>query len=63
MSIGVGGASDTGFPGAQYFCYASLTAENMMEITTGISMASGDVLRCYSDVANVSFSVFGVQVT
>ena len=63
MSIGVGGASDTGFPGSQYFCYASLTAQNMVEITTGISMAAGDVLRCYSDTANVSFTVSGVQVT
>jgi hypothetical protein len=63
MSLAVGGAADTGFPGSQYFCYAILNPQNMMEITVGISMGTGDVLRCYSDQSNVSFLVSGVQVT
>jgi hypothetical protein len=62
MSIGVGGATDVGFPSSQYFCFASLTTQNMIEITTGISMAAGDIMRCYSDTSNVSFTISGVQV-
>jgi hypothetical protein len=63
MSLAVGGAGDTGFPSAQYFCSCTLNPQDMMEITTGISMGTGDVLRAYSDQDNVSFTVSGVQVT
>lgn len=45
-----------------YIAYDKTIAGNdLYPITTGVTMASGDVLRAYASNANVSVSVFGCE--
>ena len=62
VSIAVGGAADS-YPSSQYILNALLTINNAIEIADGISLADTDVVRCWSDTANISFTVSGVEVT
>lgn len=40
-----------------------LFAADTFIATVGITLAAGDVVRCYADNASVSFNLFGVEIT
>lgn len=47
-----------------YIAYdATVTALDSVALSLGVSMGNTDVLSVYSGNANVSFSVFGVEIT
>lgn len=61
VSVAIGGAADTP---AQYLYYdVALTKNNSFVATLGITLAATDVVRVRSDTANVSFNLFGAEVT
>lgn len=61
ISIAVSGATDA--PN-QYIYYDMPLSPNDTFITTvGLTLAAGDIIRVMSDTGNVSFSLFGVEVT
>ena len=37
--------------------------DDYMDYTPVAAVAAGDVIRAYSDLANVSFNFFGVEIT
>lgn len=46
----------------QYIYYdLPVSAKDTFTSTTGITLAQTDLLRCYASVANVNFTVFGVE--
>lgn len=60
ISLAIGGAADAP---AQYLYYAlPVNPLDTFVATVGLSLASGDIIRCYSDQSNVSFNLTGVQV-
>ena len=60
ISIAVAGAVDGLI---QYIFYDdTLDGNETKAITTGYSLNSTDVVRCFSASGNVSFSVFGVEI-
>ena len=61
ISIAVGGAADTQ---AQYLYYnLPIDSNNTFIATVGLTLASTDVIRVYSDQPNVSFQAFGDQIS
>ena len=61
VSVAVGGASDSP---EQYIMYDVLLLKNdFIFVTIGITLAATDVVRVYTDVAGVSFSLYGVEVS
>ena len=61
LSIGVGGAVDNL---AQYLLFDEpIFPNDTSALTAGLTLATGDVLRCYSRNGNVSFSAFGVEIS
>jgi len=61
ISVAVAGAADTP---KQYIYYELFLDGNDTFIATiGISMATTDVMRCFSTNASTSFNLFGVQIT
>ena len=61
ISIAVAGAADDP---KQYLYYdVSLTKNNSFTATLGITLGAGDVVRVHTDTANVSFNLFGVEVS
>lgn len=61
VSVAVAGAADDP---KQYLYYKlPCGAFDTFIATVGLSLATTDVIRCYSDTANVSFSAFGVEIT
>ena len=61
VSVAVGGAADTP---AQYLYYQlSLDTNDTFIATVGITLALNDVVRVWASSANVSFQLFGVQVS
>ena len=61
VSIAVANAADTI---KQYIFYdVSITKNNTTSATLGITLAATDVVKVYSDTANVSFNLFGVEIT
>lgn len=61
ISIAVSGASDTP---KQYLYYdVPLISNDTFVAVIGLTLGSSDVLRVMTDTANVSFSVFGVEVS
>ena len=61
VSVAVAGAADT--PKQYLFYDCTLLAKASFFATIGISLAATDVVRVYADTANVSFYLFGVEVT
>jgi len=48
----------------QYVWYDALILSNLfLAETRGFTLAAGDVVTVYSDTANVSFTLYGVEVT
>jgi len=61
VSIAIAGAADTP---AQYIRFDSpLLANEARTIVAGLTLATTDVVRVYSDTGAVSFVLSGVQVT
>lgn len=61
VSVAVAGAGDAA---AQYIYYdLPLLAADTFIATVGITLGAGDVVRCYSASGEVSFNLFGVEVT
>lgn len=62
LSVAVAGAADAT---KQYLYFDEPVAANDTFIATiGITLATTDVVRCYGDAgSNLSFNLFGVQVT
>ena len=61
LSIAVAGASDTN---KQYLYYDTpIAANDTFVATIGVSLGSADVIRAQAAAANLSFNVFGVEIT
>ena len=61
VSVAVAGAADTP---KQYVYYdIEIPPRNTFAGTLGLSLATTDVVRVQSDTANVSFNLFGTEVT
>lgn len=61
LSIAVAGAVDIG---KQYIYYdVTLAGHDSFILTGGITLAATDVVRGYSASGNVSFNIFGVEVS
>lgn len=59
ISIAVAGAANDQ---KQYIAYdASLLKNSTTAFTLGITLAATDVVRVYTDIATVSFNIFGVE--
>jgi hypothetical protein len=49
---------------SQYIVYgAPVSANDTLFLTIGVSLANTDVITCYAGTANVSFSLFGSELT
>lgn len=60
VSVAVGGVGDT--PKQYLFYNVQLLGNETLTATLGITLAAADVVRVYSDTANVSFNLFGVEM-
>jgi len=61
VSVAIAGAADSN---PQYLYYnESVGAEQSFIATVGITLAASDVVRVYASNANLSFNLFGVEVT
>ena len=61
VSVAVAGAADAT---KQYLYYDySIPKKQTYAGTLGITLATTDVIRVYSDTGNVSFNIFGVEIT
>jgi hypothetical protein len=61
VSVAVAGIADT--PRQYLFFDVPLVGNASFLGTLGITLAAGDVVRVYADTANVSFNLFGAEVT
>lgn len=61
VSVAVAGAADS----TKQYVYYDLTipANDTFIATVGVSLGAADVVRVYASSANLSFSVFGAEVT
>jgi len=60
VSVAVAGAADA--PKQYLFYDVTLLANSTFTATIGVTLAATDVVRVYSDTANTSFNLFGVEV-
>lgn len=61
ISVAISGAADDP---KQYLYYdLPLSSNDTFIATIGVSLAAGDIVRVRADTTNVSFNVFGVEVT
>jgi len=61
LSIAIAGAADTV---AQYLTYdQAISANDMIFLQLGITLATTDVLRVYVSSADISVNVFGMEIT
>lgn len=61
IAVRVGGAS---LANSQYIAYdATLAGNDTVAFTLGISLATTDVITVYASTANVTFSVFGTEIS
>ena len=61
VSVAVAGAADNA---KQYLYFdTAIPANSSWNFTLGISLATTDVVRVYASSANMSFNLFGVEVT
>ena len=61
VMVAVGGAADD--PKQRLFFDVDISANNVLPITSGITMSATDVLRVQANTANVSFNAFGIEKT
>jgi hypothetical protein len=61
VSISVNGAA---LSAKEYIAYdASISGNGFVALTLGISLGAADVVRIYSSIANLSFCVFGAEIS
>ena len=61
VSVAVAGAADSD---EQYILYDVLVSkQDFISATIGLTLAATDVVRVYADGADVSFSLFGTEVS
>ena len=61
VAVAVAGAADTA---AQYIVYDALLVPNETKsFVIGMTLATTDIVRALSDSGQVSFNLFGVQIT
>lgn len=61
ISVAIAGAADA-VP--QYIAYdAPIDGNDTISLTLGITLAATDVVRVYATLANLSFNIFGVEVS
>jgi hypothetical protein len=61
VSVAVGGASDDN---KQYLYYDALILKNdSIPVTIGPTLAATDVVRVYASSADLSFNIFGVEIS
>lgn len=61
VSVAIAGAVDDP---KQYIAYdVPIAGNDTVFLTIGLSLATTDVVRCYAGLANLSFSLFGVEIT
>jgi hypothetical protein len=59
-SVAIGGEADTG---KQYIRYEeSLPKNTSYDMTLGITLGAGDIVRAYASGTNVSINIFGVEI-
>ena len=61
VSVAVAAAGDT--PSQYIFYDVEVMARSSLTATIGITLATTDVVRAYTDTTNVSFNLFGTEVT
>jgi hypothetical protein len=61
ISVAVAGAADDI---SQYIYFdRDVEPTDTFASTSGFSLSTGDIVRVYSDTANVAFSIYGAEVT
>lgn len=61
ISVAVAGAADNNF---QYLFYdVAILKRSSVTVVLGLTLAATDVVRVYTDIATVSFNIFGVEIT
>ena len=49
---------------SQYIVYqAPVSANDTLFLTLGVTLANTDVVTCYANTANITFSLFGSEIT
>ncbi|HUU35441.1 MAG TPA: hypothetical protein VMW48_15355 [Vicinamibacterales bacterium] len=61
VSVAIAAAADA--PAQYLFFDVTVLGNSSFTATLGITLGASDVVRVYSDTANVSFNLFGVEVT
>lgn len=61
VSVAVNGAADD--PSQYIFYDLSITGNDTFAATIGVSLGPADVVRVYASSADLSFSLFGAEVT
>lgn len=61
ISVAVAGLADTS---KQYLYYdIPINGNDTFAATVGITLGAADVIRVYATLANLSFNIFGVEIT
>lgn len=61
VSVSVGGGATAN---KDYLYYdLPLNGNDTFTATVGLTLAAGDIVRCYAGTANVSFAIWGTQIT
>lgn len=61
ISISPNGAADAN---SQYIAFDTpIAANDFVAITSGITMDASDIVRCYAGNANLTFSIFGSEMS
>jgi hypothetical protein len=61
VAIRVAGAA---LSNAQHIAYdVSITGNDSVMLTLGLSLGTGDIVSVYASTGNVAFSLFGVEIT
>ena len=61
ISVAVAGAASVN---KQFIAFdVDITGNNMQEVTVGITLGAGDVVRVFATLATVSFNIFGTEIT
>lgn len=61
VSIAVGGTTDN--PMQYLYSGIPVPANDTFASTIGITMNDGDIMRCYTETAQIAFQVFGIEIT
>jgi|SRR5579859_4666333 len=61
IGVAPGGAADDP---KHYFAFdVPITSNDVVDFTLGLTLSSGDVLRCYSAAGTLSFGVYGEELS